>query len=214
MIKNNWIIMISGLVLVSALLFYVSTLEESKKIIVPKPTTTTPYGKVTVKIGETTTFPDNSIKLLRVFDESRCPTDVTCIWAGTVKVEILSVSGLGTSTATITLGETFTTEAEQITFKEATPYPKSGSTIKQEEYRVTFEVLKKPAPINTGAGKCYVGGCSSQLCSDKPDMMSDCMYREVYACYKTAVCERQTNGECGWTKNAKLEACILKNGAQ
>ena len=62
-------------------------------------------------------------------------------------------------------------------------------------------------------GKCYVGGCSAQLCSDQPDMISNCMYSPEYACYKTATCERQTTGECGWTPTNELSMCLKQNAA-
>lgn len=55
---------------------------------------------------------------------------------------------------------------------------------------------------------CFVGGCSSQICSDRPDVVSDCMYRPEYACYKDAVCERQTSGQCGWTSSQTLSQCL------
>lgn len=65
----------------------------------------------------------------------------------------------------------------------------------------------KPTPSPT-QGKCYVGGCSSQLCSDQPNMASTCEWTESYGCYKTATCERQANGQCGWTSTPALQACL------
>lgn len=66
----------------------------------------------------------------------------------------------------------------------------------------------------TDQGRCYVGGCSSEICSDKPDVMSNCMYREEYACYKNAVCERQATGKCGWTNNTSLQMCLKNKVSQ
>jgi hypothetical protein len=57
-------------------------------------------------------------------------------------------------------------------------------------------------------GACYVGGCSSQLCTDDPEAASDCAFRESYTCYQTAICERQSTGQCGWTETPELLACI------
>lgn len=54
---------------------------------------------------------------------------------------------------------------------------------------------------------CVVTGCSSQLCAES-EMPSTCEYREEYACYKNAVCERQSNGDCGWTITSELKRCI------
>lgn len=58
-----------------------------------------------------------------------------------------------------------------------------------------------------GAG-CFVGGCSSQICSDDPNVVSTCEWREEYGCYKTATCERQATGECGWTETEELRQCL------
>jgi hypothetical protein len=57
---------------------------------------------------------------------------------------------------------------------------------------------------------CVVGGCSGQLCYD-PDTdsgISTCEWRAQYACYQTAICERQGNNECGWTPTEELAECL------
>ena len=63
------------------------------------------------------------------------------------------------------------------------------------------------APV---AAPCYVGGCSGQLCSDQEGLVSTCIWKEEFACYDTATCERQTDGQCGWTQTDALAACIDK----
>lgn len=57
-------------------------------------------------------------------------------------------------------------------------------------------------------GGCFIGGCSSQICSDQPDVVSTCEYRAEYGCYQSGRCERQTNGSCGWTQTAELTQCL------
>jgi hypothetical protein len=71
--------------------------------------------------------------------------------------------------------------------------------------KMSAPVEETPSPV---LGECYVGGCSSQICSDDPDVMSTCEYREEYACYQGAVCERQVSGECGWTETEEVRACL------
>jgi hypothetical protein len=110
----------------------------------PQTPTTLPFGETSLKIGETATFPGLSLTLRRMFDDSRCPTGVTCIWAGTVKAEIVVSSGLGISTSTIELGNSITTEAEEITLKAVSPHPKEGSPIDPKSYVATFSVVKRP----------------------------------------------------------------------
>jgi hypothetical protein len=61
---------------------------------------------------------------------------------------------------------------------------------------------------DAAAASCFVGGCSSQLCTDEPGAISTCEWRDEYACYHTATCERQADGQCGWTDTPELQACL------
>jgi len=55
---------------------------------------------------------------------------------------------------------------------------------------------------------CFVGGCSSQVCSGNEDVVTTCEWLPQYACYRTATCERQPTGECGWTPTEALQQCL------
>ena len=66
-------------------------------------------------------------------------------------------------------------------------------------------------PEMTILGNCYTGGCSEQICSDKEGVVSTCEYRKEYGCYKNAKCERQVNGQCGWTMTSELTICLNIN---
>lgn len=182
--------------------------------------TTLPYGSATVKVGQQAVFLRNSITVTKVTEDSRCPDNVQCIQAGTVKIELQSVTELGTKTDILELGKEFSLGSEKVTFTGITPNAKAGVTVNPEEYVITLTVVPDTTTATTTAvtttvskGGCYVGGCSSETCSDKQDMMSNCMYRPEFACYKTAVCERQATGKCGWTDTPVLQACIRDAGA-
>ncbi|HEY5838390.1 MAG TPA: DUF6748 domain-containing protein [Pyrinomonadaceae bacterium] len=60
-----------------------------------------------------------------------------------------------------------------------------------------------------GAGRCFKTGCSSQVCADR-NVITTCEFRPEYACYQKAMCERQRNGECGFTQTAELAACLAR----
>ena len=66
-----------------------------------------------------------------------------------------------------------------------------------------------PSPMTTDK-KCIVGGCSGEICqsSDEPPAVSICLYNPSYACYKSARCQVQENGICGWTPTLQLSQCI------
>ena len=208
---------------VSAL--YIESANEEKVSVVPPATLPTPlptetstlqYGSVTLRMGETAKFKDNTITLLDIFEDSRCPVGVTCIWAGTLKAKIRSVTGVGTSTEVIELGKFITTEAEMIVLTEASPQPKEGVPTLPTDYKLTFEVTKRSAGVinttpttpATNLGACYTGGCSGQVCSDKEGVASNCIFKEEYACYQNATCARQASGVCGWTQTKELEKCL------
>lgn len=61
-------------------------------------------------------------------------------------------------------------------------------------------VADQPAP-------CVRTGCSGQICSDQ-EVFTTCEWREEYACYRSATCERQADGTCGWTMTPELQACL------
>jgi hypothetical protein len=58
--------------------------------------------------------------------------------------------------------------------------------------------------------QCFVGGCSGQICSNDPYVVSTCEWRPEYACYKNAKCEIQKDGNCGWTITPEIEECLQK----
>jgi hypothetical protein len=57
---------------------------------------------------------------------------------------------------------------------------------------------------------CLRTGCSGQLCSDQ-EQATTCEWKEQYACYQSAACERQSDGQCGFTPTADLTACLGQN---
>ncbi len=182
-------------------------------------TKTVAFGNVVLSLGETAQFQGLALTPISIAEDSRCAQGLQCIWAGTVRLNIRLVSGMGTSNEVISLGGTVTTESESITLASVEPYPVKETTITHGSYRFTFNVTKTAASGGGSSGSagsppvaaaCYVGGCSSQLCSDSPGMASTCEYREEYACYRSARCERQSNGSCGWTPTAELNSCLKK----
>ncbi len=58
---------------------------------------------------------------------------------------------------------------------------------------------------------CRPTGCSGQVCADQ-DIATTCEWREEYACYRAAECKRQSDGACGFTQTAELEACLGAGG--
>lgn len=69
--------------------------------------------------------------------------------------------------------------------------------------------MKKPPPSPPVVSGCLVTGCSGEICSNE-EVFSACIFRPEYVCFKTAKCERQAGGDCGWTDTPELAACLLE----
>lgn len=149
-----------------------------------------------------------TITPLEVLEDSRCPEDVQCVWAGTLKLLANIRKSSDAFNQVLELGQSVSLGSEEITLISASPDPKAGENIPFEKYRFEFEVEKESAPPNPSTGECHVTGCSAQLCTEESDVVSTCEWREAYACYQTAKCERQPNGQCGWTPTVELNQCL------
>jgi hypothetical protein len=100
--------------------------------------------------GESRRIPetDLTISFLRVVEDSRCPTGVTCIREGDAAV-LLRVDKPGTNPSEMTLHTSGPGAVEQsvdnVTVRLAgvMPYPAADSKPRPEEYRVTLLIRKK-----------------------------------------------------------------------
>ena len=80
----------------------------------------------------------------RVLEDSRCPVDVTCVWAGNAKVEIGIGAGMG-PTHPLHLNtnagpRAVTWSGIRVTLLEVTPSPHSENPIPLEDYSVTLSL--------------------------------------------------------------------------
>lgn len=83
-------------------------------------------SSVTARMGQEVSALGVHVTPLKILEDSRCPIDVTCIQAGTVRLQAKLVSGLGTATQEFKLGQVVTTEAEEITHYQCTAGAQSG----------------------------------------------------------------------------------------
>lgn len=95
-------------------------------------------------IGKSMQLGDYTIKFVEVIEDSRCPSDVTCVWAGEAKVKVLIHKGEEIiSEKTITIGangvdpiiaEILKTENNTLLGYNLSPYPKTSRKIPNSEY--------------------------------------------------------------------------------
>ena len=86
-----------------------------------------------------------------------------------------------------------------------------GHTFVNPDEHVSIPVPEQPQLQQYIQDGCKVGGCSGEICSEASvagDLVTNCIYTPQFACYKTARCERQTTGKCGWSQTPELQSCI------
>lgn len=93
--------------------------------------------------GSATAFGVN-IMPTEILEDSRCPSDVVCIQAGTVRLEALVSDSLGEATRVFTLGQATSTSSYQITLSRVGPERESqGAVPTDDEYVFYFDIEKR-----------------------------------------------------------------------
>lgn len=80
---------------------------------------------------------------LEVLEDSRCPSDVQCVWAGTVKVRAMLESPSGTAPQIFELGQPITTETREVELVEVRPASVSGERIEADAYVFIFRITPR-----------------------------------------------------------------------
>jgi hypothetical protein len=86
-----------------------------------------------------------SIRFVELIEDSRCPTDTNCIWAGNAKIKIrVSRGGRSQELTLDTNGpnQAATAEGYSIKLIGLTPEPRSNIRINRNGYVATFEAVK------------------------------------------------------------------------
>jgi hypothetical protein len=82
-----------------------------------------------------------TVQFVRVSNDSRCPLDVTCAWAGEVTVQVATrINQAEPAQHEIKAGEHASVGAFRVFVVKVEPQPVSTRAIPQEEYRVTLKV--------------------------------------------------------------------------
>jgi hypothetical protein len=106
---------------------------------------------LTLAFGESGTIHGVTLTPHTLIEDSRCPLDVQCIWAGRVRITATITSGLGTAEQEFLVGEPITTEAEVVTLVDATP-AKTTTGVPNADYRFTFKIIPQRATyLNTSS---------------------------------------------------------------
>lgn len=98
---------------------------------------------LTLGMGESGSALDITIVPQEVLEDSRCPMDVQCIQAGTVRVSTTLESPSGTAPQLFILNQPITTETRTVVLVQVLPAPKAGEPIATSTYQFVFEVRQR-----------------------------------------------------------------------
>lgn len=102
--------------------------------------TTTLTVTSSVALTESILFKGISITPLEVIEDSRCPIDVQCIQAGTVRIKIKLDDSIILDEVVISLGKATTFQGVTISLVAVTPIKKSTTENTASDYQFTFEI--------------------------------------------------------------------------
>lgn len=76
---------------------------------------------------------------LEVIEDSRCPMNARCVWAGRVVLSTRLEGAGWQETAQLTLGDAYSTHGTSISLTSVSPEPMAGAEIESSDYRFGFE---------------------------------------------------------------------------
>ncbi len=104
--------------------------------------------KLRVQINQEKRFAKSrlAVRFVELVEDSRCPTDTNCVWAGNARIKIrVSKNGRSEEITLDTNGPkqyATTADGHSIKLVSLTPSPRSNIRINRNGYVATFEVVK------------------------------------------------------------------------
>lgn len=93
--------------------------------------------------GSTVKGEDLEVRFVGVTEDSRCPTDTTCVWAGEVKVKLAARIGQQAPIEREVLeGRSTVIEPYRLTVTRVQPEPVSTKQLAPGDYRILLIVVK------------------------------------------------------------------------
>lgn len=91
-----------------------------------------------VRLGQTAYVDGPKIKPVEVIEDSRCPMNARCVWAGRVRLKALWVRSSGNQEIELTLGEPKPLADGAITLTSVRPDKSTDRIITPKDYRFSF----------------------------------------------------------------------------
>ncbi|MBU3991897.1 MAG: hypothetical protein KKA12_05025 [Alphaproteobacteria bacterium] len=92
-------------------------------------------GITRAQIGETAQVGGIAVTPVKLLEDSRCPQETQCVWAGRVRIEARIDGG---DPVELTLGQPLALAGRSLTLAEVQPEPRKDITRYSDEYRFGF----------------------------------------------------------------------------
>lgn len=91
-----------------------------------------------VRLGQVAAVDGPRVRAERVVEDSRCPLDAQCVWAGRLVVRVVVLGGGWAKPVDLTLGIPVQVADGRLTLVAATPARRGGTSVAPRAYRFTF----------------------------------------------------------------------------
>jgi hypothetical protein len=99
--------------------------------------------EITLGVGQKSQIGDLSLNLQEIVQDSRCPSDVTCIWAGLVETNVKISVFSKEEVLNISSGQSpYRFEGYDVSIVSVAPPKQVETQVDPAEYRVTFRITK------------------------------------------------------------------------
>lgn len=92
-------------------------------------------GLVYARIGQTVTVGGSRVTPLALLEDSRCPQNVQCVWAGQVRITARVATGSASAVRELTSGKPITVADGTLTLADVAPAKASDAPITAADYR-------------------------------------------------------------------------------
>jgi len=90
------------------------------------------------RLGQTVYVDGPRVTPIKVIEDSRCPMNARCVWAGRVVLRVKVTGGAWQRTIDLTMGEPVQVADGGLTLVSVTPDKRTDTTIKPRDYRFAF----------------------------------------------------------------------------
>jgi hypothetical protein len=97
-----------------------------------------PVLDATAAFGETAAIDGIRVRPLSLIEDSRCPAEVTCVWAGRLVIHAEMSGGNWRLVRELTLGQPIPIADGELTLASAVPAKRKPVPIEPRDYRFTF----------------------------------------------------------------------------